>query len=110
MEILITAPKEINCRMQRWAAEYSIPVSGETRFIRIASRSEIEVVVSKFSEATVLGLETNYYICSPNFGVAIPGIPSLLEDHWITEQLHLHGMPASDAVTVAQVLRHMGDF
>lgn len=110
MEILIKAPRDIDCDVKEWVAEYTVPATGEARLIRIKSRSSIDVVVAKIAEKSLLGLQESYYISSPNFCVAIPNIPSLQETTWITDKLIENGMPAPDAVTVAQVLRDMDDF
>jgi len=110
MEITIKAPKNINCDMKQWSARYGVHGTGEARLIRIESRSSIDVVVAKITENGFLGSQASYYISSPNFGVAIPSIPTLEETFWITEKLLNHEMPAPDAVTVAQVLSDMGDF
>lgn len=111
--IKIRAPKDIPCDQTHWNAKYQVIhdagdyFSVNPRLIRIESRSSIDVIVAQISEKTILGLQENYYISSPNFGVAIPGISSLEETHWITEKLMNAGMPNPDAVTVAQVLRAM---
>lgn len=110
MEIIVKAPKDFDCDMKQWPARYDYWGMEDARLIRIESRSAIDVVVAKIAENGFLGVQTNYYISSPNFGVAIPGVPSMMEDYWIAEQLINHGMPAPDAVTVAAVLRHRGDF
>lgn len=110
MEIIVKAPKDINCDMRQWPARYAVLGSGEARLIRIESRSSIDVVVAKIAENGFLGPQTSYYIAAPNFGVAIPGISTLEETYWITEKLLNHEMPAPDAVTVAAVLRDLGDF
>lgn len=110
MEIIVNAPKDIDCDMKRWAATYGTQGTGDVRLVQIESRSSIYVIVAKITEVGFLGYQTNYYISSPNFGVAIPSIPSLQEEYWITEQLLNHEMPAPDAVTVAAVLRDLGDF
>lgn len=110
MEVIINAPKDMECNAEQWSAKYTILGEGEARLIRIESRSCIDVIVSKVTERGFLGLQTSYYISSPNFGVAIPGIPTLQETYWITEQLLDHKMSAPDAVTVAQVLRELEDF
>lgn len=110
MEITIKAPKDIDCDRKQWTARYDYWGAGDARLVRIESRSAIDVVVAKIAENGLLGVQTNYYISSPNFGVAIPSIPSLLETYWIMEQLLAGEMPAPDAVTVAEVLRDLGDF
>lgn len=110
MEITIKAPKDIDCDMKQWPARYAVLGTGAARLVRIESRSAIDVVVAKIAENGFLGPQESYYVSSPNFGVAIPGIPSLQEEYWITEQLLRMEMPAPDAVTVAQVLRHLEDF
>lgn len=110
MEIIVKAPKDIDCDMRQWPACYTVLGAGDARLVRVASRSSIDVVVAKIAENSFLGPQESYYISSPNFGVAIPGIPSLLETYWIMEQLINHEMPAPDAVTVAAVLRDLGDF
>lgn len=109
MEIVVKAPWH-RYDVRQWAAQYSVLGTGEARLVRIKSQSAIDVVVAKITENDFRGSQDSYYISSPNFGVVIPGVPSLLEDHWITKQLLNHDMPATDAVTVAAVLRNMGDF
>lgn len=110
MEIIVKAPKDINCDMKQWPARYAVLGAGAARLVRIESRSAIDVVVAKIAENGFLGPQISYYISSPNFGVAIPGILTLDETYWIIEQLLNHEMPAPDAVTVAEVLRDLGDF
>lgn len=110
MEIVIRAPKDIACNAEQWSARYTVQGDGEARLVRVESRSCIDVIVAKVTEKSLLGPQDSYYISSPNFGVAIPSIPTLQETHWITEQLLDHNMPAPDAVTVAQVLRELEDF
>lgn len=100
----------VNFDRKKWPAWYAVEGAGDARIIRIKSRSAIDVVVAKFTENGLLGPQENYYISSPNFGAVIPGIGSLQEDYWIAEQLIHAGMPTPDAVTVAQVLRDLGDF
>jgi hypothetical protein len=58
----------------------------------------------------IFGVYTKYYVSSPNYGVAIPWISSLEDANWITERLIGAGMPTPDAVTVARVLRDLGNF
>lgn len=110
MEITIKAPRDFDCDQKQWAARYVILGTGEARLIRIESRSSIDVIVAKIAEKGFLGSQVSYYISCPNFGVAIPNIPTLQETFWITEKLVHADMPAPDAVTVAQVLRDMDDF
>ena len=110
LEIIIKAPKDIDCDMKQWTAKYTVLGAGEARLVRIMSRSSIDVIVAKIAENGFLGPQESYYVSSPNFGVAIPGVPSLQETFWIMEQLLNHDMPAPDAVTVAQVLRELEDF
>lgn len=108
--ITVKAPDDVDCGVKQWPAKYTSLGTGEARMVRIAARSSIDIVVAKVTEKGFLGAQTSYYISSPNFAVAIPGISSLQEDFWIMEQLINNGMPGPDAVTVAQVLRNMGDF
>lgn len=108
--ILIKAPVGIDCDIQEWEARYQVNGHEGVKLIKIESRSAMEVVVSKVSLDTFIGPETSYYISSPDFGVAIPPIPTLFETFWIMEKLIHAGMPAPDAVTIAQVLRDMEDF
>lgn len=110
MEIIVKSPTDLDCDMKQWPARYAILGAVDARLVRIESRSSIDVVVTKIAENGFLGPQESYYISSPNFGVAIPGISSLQEEYWITEQLLNHEMPTPDAVTVAAVLRDMGDF
>ena len=110
MEIIVKAPRDFDCDMKQWPARYAVLGAGGARLVRIDSRSAIDVVVAKIAENGFLGPQESYYISSPNFGVAIPGVPSLLEDYWIAEQLLNQEMPVPDAVTVAAVLRDLGDF
>lgn len=110
MEIIVKAPRDFDCDMKQWPARYAVLGAGGARLVRIDSRSAIDVVVAKIAENGFLGPQESYYISSPNYGVAIPGVPSLLEDYWIAEQLLNHEMPVPDAVTVAAVLRDLGDF
>lgn len=110
VEIIVKAPRDIDCDMTQWPARFFVSGAENAQLVQIQSRSAIDVVVAKIAENGPLGVQANYYISSPTFGVAIPSIPSLLEEYWITEQLLGHGMPAPDAVTVAAVLRYLGDF
>lgn len=109
-EVTVRAPKDVHCGAKEWGAQYAVVGDGAARLVRIEARSAIDVVVAKVVENGFLGPQESYYISSPNFGVAIPGISSLLEVFWIMEQLLNHEMPAPDAVTVAAVLRDLGDF
>lgn len=110
MGIIVKAPQDINCgNMKEWPAEYTVMFgSQDTRYITIEARSSIEVVVAKVK--MLPPVDAYYFISVPNFGVGIPGIDTLQMTFWITEKLIRNGMPAPDAVTVAQVLRDMGDF
>lgn len=108
--IIIQAPADIDCDMEKWKARYRVTGAADVKRINIESRSGMEAIVAKFSQDTVFGQETAYYISVPTFQVAIPSIPTLLETYWITEKLIYVDMPAPDAVTVAQVLQDMGDF
>ena len=110
MEILIKAPRNIDCGMKEWPAQYVVRSAGDARLVRIKARSSIDVIVTKITEEGHQGPQANYYVASPNFGVAIPGIPSLTDTFWISEQLLVHEMPAPDAVTVSQILQDIGDF
>ena len=110
-EIIVRAPQDIPCDQKRWDAKYRViddaqnPFIVNPQLIRIESRSSIDVVVSRIAENTFLGIQNNYYISCPNFGIAIPPISDLKETFWITEKLIRAGMPNPDAVTVAQILR-----
>lgn len=97
-------------RMREWEARYTVKGQENVRALAIEARSVIDVVVAKTTEEGYLGQQTSYYIASPNFGVAIPCISTLQDTFWIDEQLRGNGMPAPDAITVAQVLKDMGDF
>ena len=105
--ITIKAPEWVETTPQEWNAKYNVAGDVNVRLIAVESRSSIDVVVAK---AAAGGFDDQYYISSPNFGVAIPSIPTLEETFWITEKLVAAGMPGPDAVTTAQVLRDMGDF
>lgn len=91
-----------------WDARYQVTRGTNAIYVKITARSEIEVVVAKLPDPYGYG-GSSYFISSPNFGVAIPGISSLFETFWITEQLVAKDMPESDAMTVAQVLRDIED-
>lgn len=108
--ITIKAPADLDCDMKAWKAEYGVFGTLDAKLISIESRSAIDVVVAKITREMFFSTETSYYISSPNFQVAIPPIPSLLENSWITEKLIEATMPVPDAVTVAQVLQDVGDF
>lgn len=109
MAIIVQAPRDIDCDMKEWPAEYAVMFgSQDTRYITIESRSSIEVVIAKIK--MLPPVDFYYFVSSPNFGVAIPGIDSLQQTFWITEKLMNSGMSAPDAVTVAVVLRDLGDF
>lgn len=109
-EITVKAPENIDCDMKKWTARYTITGTGAARLVRIQSRSALDIVIAKIAQTGFSGPQAIYYISSPNFGVAIPGISSLEDTYWITEQLILNDMPAPDAVTVASVLQTIGDF
>lgn len=108
--LAIKAHEDFACDMKSWPAGYTAVGNGDVRLVNIESRSAIEVIVAKITRKSLRGMHEEYYISSPNFGVAIPSVPTLLETYWITEKLIHMEMPAPDAVTVAQVLRDMGDF
>lgn len=97
-------------RIREWDARYAVKGQENVRVLTIESRSAIDVVVAKSTEEGFFGEQVNYYVASPNFGVAIPGISTLEETFWIGEQLCANNMSEADAITVAQVLRDMGDF
>ena len=106
--ITVKASAKVGTRSE-WPAGYFVRGTGDVRHIAIEARSAIEVVVAKIiTNPFEVGAE--YYISSPNYGVAIPGISSLEEDFWIHEKLVGEGMPLADAITVARVLLDMGDF
>lgn len=95
---------------REWPATYEVAGVQNVRYITIEARSLIEVVVALHNVQNKLFGGAKYYISSPNFNVAIPYTPELDETHWITEKLLEAEMNAPDAVTVAQVLRDMGNF
>lgn len=95
---------------REWPAAYEVAGDHNVRYISIESRSLIEVVVALHNVHHNLWGGAKYYISSPNYNVAIPYIPTLDDTFWITEKLLEAEMNAPDAVTVAQVLRDMGDF
>ncbi len=95
---------------KEWPAQYTVAGTQNVRHITIEARSLIEVVVALHCVDHPLFGGSMYYISSPNFNVAIPYISTLDETHWITEKLIEAEMNGPDAVTVAQVLRDMGDF
>ena len=108
----IIAPKWASAGdIQSWHATYQVTAADNVRLLAIESRSAIDVVVARISSHnTILGSYTRYYLSSPNYGIAIPRISSLADAHWINERLIEAGMPTPDAITVAQVLREVGDF
>ena len=109
--ITIKAPSWANVSFaQEWPATYEVAGTQNVRHITIEARSAIEVVVARVDNPHPLFGGPQYYVSSPNFGVAIPYTPDLTETRWITEKLIGAEMNAPDAVTVAQVLRDMGDF
>lgn len=95
---------------QAWSAKYTVAGIGNVRYITIEARSFIEVVVALYNDPHLLFGGARYYIASPNFNVAIPYAPDLTDPNWLTEKLLEAEMNGPDAVTVAQVLRDMGDF
>lgn len=95
---------------QAWQASYKVTSADNVCLVTIDSRSAIEVVVAKLPTRSFLGNMTKYYVAIPNYGIAIPYITSMSESNWIAEHLIGLGMPAPDAVTIAQVLRDLGDF
>lgn len=101
MDIIIKAPAAFDCDQKEWPAKYRIIGFDPAMLIQIESRSSIDVVVAL--------VQDDFYISSPNFGVAIPSINNLNDAFWITEKLIHAGMPTPDAVTVAQVLRDLSD-
>ena len=107
--IIIKAPTDIDCGMREWEARYQKVMYGlgGVTLISIESKTAIEIVVAEVDRNLATGNETFYYISSPNLGVAIPPIASLLESYWIMERLLDAGVSATDAVTIAQVLRDM---
>jgi hypothetical protein len=111
-EMQIIAPKWASAGdIQSWHATYQVTATDNVRLLAIESRSAIDVVLARIcSHSTILGTHPRYYVSSPNFGIAIPCIGSLAETNWITEHLIGLGMPTPDAVTVAQVLRDLGNF
>ena len=111
-EMQIIAPKLASAGdIQSWHATYQVTAADNVRLLAIESRSSIDVVVAKIvNHSTIFGTHVRYYVSSPNFGIAIPCIGSLAETNWITEHLVGAGMSKPDAVTVAQVLRELGDF
>jgi len=112
--ILVNAPDGIDTDIQTWNAAYRVTAGADAIQIDIEARgSAIEVVVAKIVQQNGFapdGQYTNYYISSPNYGVAIPSIPTLGETWWIMEKLIEADMPAPDAVTVSKVLAEIGDF
>lgn len=108
--IIIKAPQDIDVGSKRsWEARYKSIQGEEAMYVSIEARSAIEVVVAKLPNVFGYG-GFSYYISSPNFNVAIPGIGTLDETWWIMEKLIINDMPAADAVTVARVLADIGDF
>lgn len=109
--INIKAPEWVKASdPQVWPAKYTVAGTDNVRYITIEARSLIEVVVALYKDPHPLWGGNRYYISSPNFNVAIPYAPDLSDPHWLTEKLLDAEMNAPDAVTVAQVLRDMGDF
>lgn len=106
--MMIITPELSNS--QAWQASYKVTSTDNVCLVTIDSRSAIEVVVSKLPIRCYQGNITKYYVSVPNYGIAIPYISSLSESNWITEHLIGLGMPSPDAVTIAQVLRDLGDF
>lgn len=92
-----------------WDARYQVTQGTNAIYVKISARSEIELVVAKLPDPDGY-TGKSYFISSPNFGVAIPGIPSLFETFWITEQLVAKDMPEADAMSAAQVLRDIEAF
>ena len=80
--------------------------SGEARYVKIRANSEIEVVIAKLP----MMFGTEYFISSPNFGVAIPSISSLDDSFWIKEKFIAAGVPDIDAAAIAKVLADIRDF
>lgn len=111
-EMQIIAPKWASAGdIQSCHATYQVTATDNVRLLAIESRSAIDVVVTRIvNHSTILGTHSRYYVSSPNYGVAIPWISSLADARWISEHLIAAGMPTPDAVTVAQVLRELGDF
>lgn len=101
-ELTIKAPAAFDCDQKEWPAKYRVIGTAPLKMLQIESRSSIDVIVAQ--------VQDDFYISSPNFGVAIPSINNLDDSFWITEKLIHAGMPTPDAVTVAQVLRALGNF
>ena len=108
----IIAPEWANAGNTReWQATYRVVAADNTHMVIIESRSAIDIVIAKIMDHnSILDSYMRYFVSSPNYGIAIPWIDSLRQTNWITERLIAAGMPTPDAITVAQVLREVGDF
>lgn len=93
-----------------WPATYTVNGVQNVRYITIESRSFIEILVALHHVQNRFLGDVQYYISSPNFNVAIPYTPDLMDTLWITEQLIDAQMNTPDAITVAQVLRDIGNY
>lgn len=109
-EITILAPASEAEDLREWTARYTVTADANVRSIYVEARSSIEIIVAKLRSSSFIGELVQYHISVPNFGVAIPGIGELGETHWISEHLTGTGMPKPDALTVAQVLRDLGNY
>lgn len=93
-----------------WPATYTVEGVQNVRYITIESRSFIEIVVALHNVQNRFFEDSKYYISSANFNVAIPYTPDLMDTFWITSKLIDSEMNIPDAITVAQVLRDVGNF
>jgi len=89
--------------VDEWQAEYDTSEEKGILAVNIRARSSlVEIIIAKIMPMGYS--EPQYYISSPNLGVAIPSINSLEETFWIAEKLTQYGMGDVDAVTTAKVL------
>ena len=110
MKITISASSDCKYWEKQWPAEYTVIGEGNAHIIKIDSRSNFQVVVScvvvDWGKTYGIAPYPCYCIAVPEFNVVVDGYEDLLQTNHPTDSLIKRGIPAVDALTVAQVLHH----
>ena len=111
MKIEIVVPRDEVNEMQKWSAEYQVRGTRDVTLVDIESRSSFQVMVVRVWVDWLVddGVEpyNRYCICVPAFRVVLDGYGDLMQTGHMTASMVEQGMPQVDALTVAQVLRHI---
>ena len=107
--ILINPSDWLECEdCSEWEAQYEVNTSENVCVVVVlVSFNWLEIVIAKYGDPALS--DGTYYIAVLDGRTAAFGVSDLTDSYELTEKLLMAGMHTTDAITIAQVLSHIGE-